>query len=221
MSKEKKKDLTPTQKAGKTAKWARIMTKWLITRSGKREGVKWQLVEFNGRKPKPAKGDSQEVAEAKKRKGQESRGIVDLMAIRKNHRKPEDGGHKGDLFEIVLVQVKGGSAKFPTKVDIARLLHVRKHHQATKVVLAEWKQDKKLCIYEWEHLDATWDPKSGTWNPKGADWKEVTAASIFGKLSNNSQALVQSKPNSLSLTVLLTPAQKASATKKANAKANI
>jgi len=119
--------LTPAEKALRTAKWARIMTKWLITRSSK-GGVKWQVVSFNG----PA--------------GQESKGVVDMIAIRKKHRSTE-GIPVGDLFEIVLVQVKGGNAKFPTARDVARLEAVRKHHRADRVVLTEWKQGRKLCCY--------------------------------------------------------------------------
>jgi hypothetical protein len=57
------------RKALRTAKWARIMTKWMITHSSK-GGVKWQVVSFNGPQ------------------GQESYGIVDMIAIRKNHTKP-------------------------------------------------------------------------------------------------------------------------------------
>lgn len=99
----------------------------------------------------------------------------------------------------------------------ARLLHVRKHHRADKVVLAEWKKKKKLCLYEWEQVDATWDPMSETWNPKGAAWKEVTAALIFGK--QNSKAMLKSTPKNLSSSGPLTPGQRAARTRKANAKA--
>jgi hypothetical protein len=55
------KDLTPGEKAQYTAKWARTMTKWLITYT-RRKGVRWNIVEFGG------------VT------GSESRGIVDLLA---------------------------------------------------------------------------------------------------------------------------------------------
>ncbi len=103
------KALPPARKAAfealRTARWARIMTKWLIRHSSK-EGVKWQLVDFCGKH------------------GQESAGIVDLMAIRKNHKKPDEGGHRGDMFEIVLIQVKGGSAPRPKPKEIERMLAV-------------------------------------------------------------------------------------------------
>jgi hypothetical protein len=119
---------TPAQKALRTAKWARIMTKWLISHSSK-DGVKWQVVSFNGKA------------------GHESKGIVDMIAIRKNHAESSASPYRGDLFEIVLVQVKGGGAAFPSDRDIERLMQVRTHHKADKVVLTEWKKGEKLCCY--------------------------------------------------------------------------
>lgn len=59
--------MSPGRKAHDTAKWARTMTKWLVTYT-RRKGAKWTLVDFGG-----------------KRKS-EARGIVDLIAIRKDHR---------------------------------------------------------------------------------------------------------------------------------------
>lgn len=123
---------TPSQQAHHTAKWARTMTKWLITRSSK-GGAKWRVVDFNG----PG--------------GQESRGIVDLLAIRKNHRPTDQAIARGDLFEMVLVQVKGGSAKMPSGADVQRMLQVKQHHQASRVLLVEWKLGKLLRCFE---LDA-------------------------------------------------------------------
>lgn len=121
------------------------MTKWLITRANKR-GAKWQLVEFGGKT------------------GSESYGIVDLMAIRKDHRPANQSQMRGDFFEIVLIQVKGGSARFPTHNDIQRLRCVAKHHKARAIILAEWKKAKALQIHL---LD-----KSG--------WKPIPAEEIFG-----------------------------------------
>lgn len=94
-----KDSLSPTQKAARTAKWATTMTKWSIAfdtggktrRNDPKAGRRWQLVAFNGPH------------------GGESRGIVDFTAIRKDHREHgQDPFKRGDLFEIVLVQVKGG-----------------------------------------------------------------------------------------------------------------
>ena len=82
---------TPVEKAADTAKWAKVMTKWLVTYSRK-TGSRWEFADLVG----PKKG--------------ESRGVVDLVAIRKAHRDPPVGLKRGDLFEIVLIQVKGGGA---------------------------------------------------------------------------------------------------------------
>ena len=128
--------LSPAAKAAKTARWARTMTKCMISLS-RRAGVKWVLVEFGG------------LA------GGESRGIVDIIAIRKNH-KEVDGFKRGDLFDIVLIQTKGGSAARPSAEDIQRLRAVAKYHRAKAVVLAEWKKgsNPSLC-----RLDRTqWTP---------------------------------------------------------------
>jgi hypothetical protein len=90
-----------TAKAAKTARWAITMAKAFISIAGK-GGVKWRLVEFGGAT------------------GTESRGIVDVLAIRKNHKEME-GFKRGDLFDIVLIQTKGGSAKPPTVDDVKSL----------------------------------------------------------------------------------------------------
>ncbi|GEM_PF-1646818 len=142
---------TASQKAHKTAKWARIMTKWLITHSS-RDGVKWQVLSFNG------KG------------GKESKGIVDMIAIRKNHRPSQAEVPVGDLFEIILIQVKGGAAPFPSASDIQRLEAVKTFHNADKVVLTEWKKGEALNCYV---LPDTKTP--------------VAAASIFGKVPTAKQ----------------------------------
>jgi len=100
----------------------------MITHSSK-GGVKWQVVSFNGPQ------------------GQESGGIVDMIAIRKNHSLSKPQAFRGDLFEIILIQVKGGSSRFPSQPEVDRLLAVKSHHRADKVVLAEWKKGKVLCCY--------------------------------------------------------------------------
>lgn len=94
----------------------------------------------------------------------EARGIVDLIAIRKDHRHDSPSLKRGDLFEIVLIQAKGGSARRPTKEDVARLSRVAKHHRARAVVLAEWRRARSLELYR---LD-------------GTRWQAVDPAEIFG-----------------------------------------
>jgi len=131
---------SPTVKARRTAKWATTMTRWIIAFDvgGKRLGSKrvkaarrWQLVAFNGPN------------------GSESRGIVDLLAIRKDHREPSDDSFKrGDLFEFVLIQVKGGDAAWPTAEDCRRLRAVARRYRAKAVVLAEWKKGKRPEFFQ-------------------------------------------------------------------------
>ena len=94
------------QKAARTAKWAVTMTRWLISRIPGRTA--WQIVSFLG--PNIC----------------ESAGIVDLLAIRKDHHQPKSGLKRGDLFEIILIQAKGGSAAWPSADDIRRLRIVAK-----------------------------------------------------------------------------------------------
>ena len=115
--------LSPGQQAKKTGQWAKTMTKWLITYSTK-GGKKWHFVSFEGAK------------------GGESRGIVDFVAIRRDHKYCEPPLKIGDLFEIILIQVKGGSASKPTPDEITRLLKVGKYYKAKKIILSNWQKGK-------------------------------------------------------------------------------
>ena len=143
-------------KAIRTAKWATTMTKWRIgfDCGGKHLGStrgksprRWQLVGFPG----PA--------------GRESAGIVDLMAIRKGHDTHNSKFKRGDLFEIILIQVKGGGARLPNNNDIRRLRAVAKRYNARDVVLAEWVKGKRLKLYLLgnNHRDPkkVWEQESG------------------------------------------------------------
>ena len=138
-------DLSPGKKAQQTAKWARTMTKWLVTYS-RRTGARWNLVDFGGKTKA------------------EARGIVDLVAIRKDHRHDLPGLRPGDLFEIVLIQTKGGSAPRPTLADVVRLRRVAKHHRAGAVILAEWLRG--------EHLKLS--------KLSGSRWHSVSPDEVFG-----------------------------------------
>jgi hypothetical protein len=138
-------DLSPGRKAQHTARWARTMTKWLVTYT-RRRGAAWNVVAFGG----PT--------------GSESRGIVDLLAIRKDHRVASSHLKRGDLLEIVLIQTKGGSAPLPTPSDVARLQAVAKHHRARVVVLATWKRGAQPQLHKLSR----------------GRWVQVTAAEIFG-----------------------------------------
>jgi len=103
------------------------MTKWLITSLGSRPS--WQLVTFVG----PAGG--------------ESKGIVDMIAIRKNHGCAPVGLERGDLFDIVLIQIKGGSSRWPSLPDCRRLARARRAHRARAVVLAEWRRGRAPRLF--------------------------------------------------------------------------
>ncbi len=116
-----------SRKAHRTARWATTMTKWLVSRLKRRPT--WQLVAFQG----PA--------------GRESRGVVDLVAIRKDHRTVRKEMKRGDIFEIVLIQVKGGSASWPSRSDVLRLRKVARHHRAKAIVLADWQRGRQPTLF--------------------------------------------------------------------------
>ncbi|MEK6777881.1 MAG: hypothetical protein AABY87_13525 [bacterium] len=137
--------LSPGKKAQRTAKWARTMTKWLIS-FNRQSGARWNLVDFGGTTKS------------------ESRGIVDLLAVRKNHRTDMPGLKRGDILQMVLIQTKGGSAPRPTLDDIARLKKVAKHHRAMAIVLAEWSKGQHLELYKL----------------KKNEWVSVRPVEVFG-----------------------------------------
>jgi len=71
---------------------------------------------------------------------------------------------RGDLFELVLIQTKGGSAPRPAAHDITRLSGVAKHHRAKAVVLAEWRKGEKLDLFTLQ----------------GDQWLPTAARDVFG-----------------------------------------
>ena len=101
------------QKAAWTARWAVIMTKVRIRRVASR--TRWQLVTFYGKS------------------GAESVGVVDMLAIRKDHGAPVGAMRRGDPLQIIPIQVKGGTAARPTPEDATRLRAVAKRHGACEV----------------------------------------------------------------------------------------
>jgi|SRR5580704_4104610 hypothetical protein len=132
------------KRASKTAKWAVTMTKVRIRRVLAR--TRWQLVTFCG------------VS------GGESVGIVDLLAVRKDHRKPRFGVKRGDDLQLILIQVKGGNAAMPTADDVSRLRQVAKRHHAREVLLGSWKRGTQVRFFKLR-LKST---------ERGRDWAEVT-----------------------------------------------
>lgn len=132
-------NMTPAMKAHATGRWAETMFKALSTRVAKR----WQFISFRG----TGRG--------------EWKGVVDVLAIRKNTAVPDATDLKrGDLFEIILVQIKGGSAKTPTDSDCMRLQAVAKHYNARNVVLFTWVKGKRV-EFSILQSDRTWSPSSG------------------------------------------------------------
>jgi hypothetical protein len=122
-----------------TGRWAEIMFRALSRRVAKR----WEFVSFRG-----------------KGKG-EWKGVVDIVAIRKDTSQPENAKLKrGDLFEIILVQVKGGTAPPPTKEDCIRLREVARRYDA-RVVLFEWKKGVYWRFHVLDDRSLRWIPTPG------------------------------------------------------------
>jgi hypothetical protein len=115
------------QKSARTARWAVTMTKVRIRQASAR--TRWQLITFCGAA------------------GGESVGVVDLLAIRKDHGKPLLGTKRGDNFQIILIQVKGGKAPMPTAEDGHRLRAVARRHRAHRVLLGAWSKGKAARFF--------------------------------------------------------------------------
>jgi hypothetical protein len=140
------------QKASRTANWAVTMTKVRIRKTIVK--TRWQLVTFIGPK------------------GKESVGIIDLMAIRKNHAPGKAGLKRGDLFEVVLIQVKGGTAPFPSSEEVERLRLVGQMYVAKAILLAQWRRGKQVEFYYLGKESKS--PKAGT------VWRHLTSpAEVF------------------------------------------
>ena len=122
------------KKAGNTDRWTEILFRALTSRVAKR----WRFVSFRG------------IG------GGEWRGIVDVLAIRKDTaHSTHDILKSGDLFELILVQMKGGSARKPNAAEIRRLQAVKGRYGAKDIVLFSWIKGKsceffKLSRGEWK-----------------------------------------------------------------------
>ena len=136
---------TPAWKrAGNTDRWTEILFRALATRVAKR----WRFVSFRG------------IG------GREWRGIVDVIAIRKDTSHSDHELLKsGDLFDIILIQMKGGSAGMPSATEIRRLRAVAKRYRAQDIVLFTWKRGVSCDFYALS--------RRGAWIPS-------TAREIFG-----------------------------------------
>jgi hypothetical protein len=130
--------------AGETDRWTEIMFRALSSRVAKR----WRFVSFRG------KG------------GGEWRGVVDVVAIRKNTAVPGNSVLKrGDLFDIILIQMKGGTAKLPSSDELHRLRVVAKYYRARDIVLFNWDRGRKTSFSTLEQT---------------LTWRERTSLEIFG-----------------------------------------
>jgi hypothetical protein len=78
-------------------------------------------------------------------------GLVGLLAVRKDHGKPTAGVKRGDALQLILIQVKGGTAARPTAEDAARLRAVARRHHARHVLLAKWKRGSAARFYRLRH----------------------------------------------------------------------
>jgi hypothetical protein len=140
----RKADPTPREKAANTDRWTETLFK--LFRPEWRSG-----------------GDSFRFAVWAVVNG---RGIVDILAIRKDTTvSKHDLLKSGDLFDFVLLQMKGGSARKPNGSEIARLRAVAKRYRAKKIVLFSWKRGAG-CKFETL--------------ARGSEWQSSSAAAIFG-----------------------------------------
>jgi hypothetical protein len=137
--------ITAQRKAARTARWAVTMTKVRIRKAIAR--TRWQLVTFCGAA------------------GGESVGIVDLLAIRKNHRPTDERAKRGDLFEMVLIQIKGGTASYPSFEEVLRLRRISSLYRAKAVLLARWKKGRQVDFSALKRNSKTMTAPSECWQP--------------------------------------------------------
>jgi len=132
-----KLDSPPHVKARATGRWAETIFLVLGARVAKR----WRFVSFRGQ----GKG--------------EWRGVVDVVAVRKDTAQPTNVELKrGDLFDIVLIQIKGGGARGPTQQDCVRLREVAKYYHARSVVQFQWRKGVGSRFFELNSRTLTWRP---------------------------------------------------------------
>jgi hypothetical protein len=71
-----------------------------------------------------------------------------VLAIRKDTTQPVVAALKrGDPFDIVLIKIKGGSARGPTLEERRRLRAVARRFNANAVVLFEWRRGVVEVLY--------------------------------------------------------------------------
>jgi len=133
----------PYVKAHATGRWAETICRVLGTRTGRR----WRFASFRGKNRA------------------EWRGAVDVIAIRKRTSQPADAIFKrGDLFDIILIQVKGGAARGPSGDDCARLRKIAAYYHAKDVAQFQWKKAKSSQFFRLK---------------RRPQWVEVEPADLF------------------------------------------
>ena len=89
-----------------------------------------------------------------------------MLAIRKDtHAPAQPSLNRGDLFDIILIQMKGGSAKTPGVEERQRLRVVAKIYRAQAVVLFQWDRGRTTDFF--------------TLNRR-LQWESSTCLDIFG-----------------------------------------
>ena len=88
--------------------------------------------------------------------------VVDLLAVRKDHGPPMAGMRRGDNFQLILIQIKGGAAAMPTRDDAKRLRAVARRHRARHVLLASCRKGSAVRFFRLH-------PR-----PSAQEWVEVT-----------------------------------------------
>jgi hypothetical protein len=104
--------LTPAERAVITRKWRRASAKAHATARNAKLFAKYAFGKAGWK-----------VVSLDSRKGFEYKGVVDLVAVKRDNRSPDE-------LTIMLIQVKGGSARV-TKEEIARLRRAATRLQVT------------------------------------------------------------------------------------------
>lgn len=162
-------------KAIATGKMANTLAKAL----GSGAGGGWKFVDFTS-----------------KDKKRESAGIVDLLALRKSSRPPGIDGLKPlDLFDVIVIQAKGGKSPRPTAEEIDRMRKVAAFYQAEKVVLFEWQKNVK-SVYSVLDVNGQWVKKSAK-QVFPARGKHEPAAPVSKPMSERDIALWENDASNL------------------------
>lgn len=118
MARIDKSSMTPGQKAAHTRKWRKAQRRALAIAKNAKTFTKYKLSQ------KGYKCISLDTS-----RGYEYKGVVDMVAIKRDKRNP-------DRLKILLLQVKGGSAKV-TNEELCRL------EEATRLIEVDWNVAEK------------------------------------------------------------------------------